>query len=149
MKKFLLILCIFVLITQPSFAEEFMAKALNSWIGYSIDNVIASWGYPSGEKQIAGRHLLYWTNNQYQFSANQYGVYGGTVYCNKIFEIDKKKKVISWQYEGNACPNFYFTGRSLVNPQNDEWLKKKQLRRELKAEKHRLKQETKSINKDK
>ena len=62
MKKSLLILSIFIFTTLTANANDFMSKALDSWIGYSIDDVIAVWGYPKSEKQIAGRNLIYWTN---------------------------------------------------------------------------------------
>lgn len=143
MKKVSLIFSLFILISLPAYSGEFMNKALNSWLGYSIDDVIAVWGYPKSEKQIAGRNLIYWTNNQYQVSGNQYYVSGGETFCNKIFEVDKKNKIISWQYEGNSCPNFYFTGKDLVNPQNDEWKINKQVKKEARAERKRLKQEAK------
>lgn len=138
MFRILLLLCLFMITCLNVNAEEFMVKALNSWKGYSIDDVIASWGYPNNEKQIAGRNLVYWTNGQYHISGNQYYISGEESYCTKILEIDKNKKVISWQYEGNSCPNFYFTGSSLINPQNNEWEKQKQLKQALKQEKKLL-----------
>ena len=147
MKKSLLILSIFIFTTLTANANDFMSKALDSWIEYSINDVIAVWGYPKSEKQIAGRNLIYWTNSQYHVSGNQYYVSGGESFCNKIFEVDKKNKIISWQYEGNSCPSFYFTGKGLVNPQNDEWQVKKQIKRELRAERKRLKKEVK-LNKE-
>lgn len=143
MKKFLSIAFLFLFAQPMTNAGDFMSKALNSWIGYSIDDVIVVWGYPKSEKQIAGHNLIYWTNSQYHVSGNQYYVSGGESFCNKIFEVDKKKKIISWQYEGNSCPNFYFTGQNLVNPQNDEWQINKQIKREARAERKKLKQEAK------
>ena len=148
MKKILLAIFIIGITNTPIYAEEFMARALNSWVGYNIDDVIAVWGYPKSEKQIAGRNLIYWTNSQYHVSGNQYYVSGEESFCNKILEIDKKNKVISWQYEGNSCPNFYFTGKNLVNPNNDEWQIKKQIKKEAQIERKRLRQEAKLNNGD-
>ena len=139
MKKFFFIVILLVAVCPVSNANDFMSKALNSWMGYSINDLINAWGYPSEEKKIAGRHLVYWTNNQYQITSTQYGIYGGETYCNKIFEIDKNNKIISWQYKGNSCPHFYFTGKELVNPLNDEWKTKKQLQKTKKAERKRAK----------
>ena len=124
MKKMLLII-FFILFSMPVNAEEFMVRALNSWLGYNIEDVISVWGYPTDEKHIVGKNLIYWSNNEYYVLANQGSFYGGESYCNKIFEIDKNGKIISWQYKGNSCPNFYFTGKDLVNPKNDEWKIKK------------------------
>lgn len=145
---FLLItlLCIY---NPCAFAEEFMKKALNSWIGYSIDDVITSWGYPSEEKSIANKHLFYWYTNSTIYvppsttstsTPNFYnnstvttttisGGYTMNSSCDKILEVNKENKIIAWQYNGNSCPSFYFTGKKLVNPKNDQWLMKKELKR--------------------
>lgn len=186
MKKILvlLILCLFAL---PVFAgvTEFMEKALNSWIGYNINDIINSWGFPTEEKTIANRHIYIWNKawSQYipqrvnstvtpgYYNANVYsyttGGYNINWYCNKTIEVDDKNNVISWSWEGNACPKNYSNGKNIVNPANDIWeqerlikieekkqkkiqkAKNKQLKKEAKAERKRLKQEAKldKINK--
>ena len=89
-------------------AQEFMSRALNSWLGYPIDVVINYWGYPTEQKQMTGRDLVYWINSRNYYSTNQYGIYPQSSYCNKIFEINDDRTIVSWQYEGNSCPIFYF-----------------------------------------
>lgn len=125
-------------------AKEFMARALNSWVGYTLDDVIAVWGFPKEEKKIAGRNLVYWTYSESYLSGNGNYIIGGYAYCNRILEIDKNKKIISWQYEGNVCPNYYFTGKGFVNPKNDEWQIKKQAKKKLRAERKKVKKEAKA-----
>lgn len=139
MRKYTFVLIIFFLFANLADAKDFMSKALNSWVGYTIDDVIAVWGYPKEEKKIAGRNLVYWTYSEPYFSANDYYAVGGQAYCNRILEIDKNKKIISWQYEGNACPNYYFTGKSIVNPKNNEWEIKKQTKKVHRAERKKKK----------
>lgn len=143
-KIFILILVICFIIC-PSFAsaKSFMEQALNSWVGYSINNLIDSWGYPSDERTIGNRHLYYFNSSRNQYvpqSSNTYGnvwgntynatttTYGGytqTLVCNKTIEVDDDNIIISWQWQGNACPGTYLTGKRLVNPKNNEWERKK------------------------
>ncbi len=138
-------------------AEEFMSIAMDSWIGYPIDHVIKNFGYPDEEKNIAGKRLYYWydssstyipptttstvTPSLYTSTVSSFtsGGYNVNKYCNKIFEVDNDNKVISWQYKGNACPNFYFTGKSLVNPLNNKWELKKRIKKEAKLARKQLK----------
>ena len=62
MKKILLVLFLFAVSNLAVRAESFMQKAIDSWVGYSIDDVIDAWGFPTDEKEIAGRKLIYWKN---------------------------------------------------------------------------------------
>ncbi len=128
MKKLLLV--VFILTIYPTVASEIgtkdtMKRIMDSWIGENLETVIEHWGYPTQEKTIAGKKLYYWINSSYNISGNQYGVYGGESTCNRILEVDKNNNVIKWQWEGNNCPATYFTGKELVNPNNNPWRKKK------------------------
>lgn len=142
--------------------KSFMEKALNSWIGYEINDVIETWGYPIEEKNIAGRKLYIWqtsksiyvpqnassnvTSYGYGYAhvnTNTYGGYTVNAYCNKTLEVDKNNKIIRWEWQGNDCPGTYIRGKKIVNPENDIWAVKKQ---EKKKEKE-LKKQTKLKNK--
>lgn len=131
MKKYIAILLTIILIQPVTFAagmKNTMGKVMDSWIGENIDKVIDSWGYPSSEKEIAGKKLYYWTKSSYVITSNQYGVYGGESTCNRILEVDKNNTVVRWQWEGNSCPSTYiFSGKKLVNPNNNPWKKKSEL----------------------
>lgn len=141
MKKFILILVL--IIPLKVFAWEFfMDKCIASWIGYPLDSLMKSWGYPDAEKYIAGKKLYIWETSETSYnrdsgftivSTDKKGretVFssGGELeveYCKKIIEVDENNIIINGQWKGNACPNFYIVGKKLVNPQNDEWAKKK------------------------
>lgn len=97
MKKSLSLM-VAILIALPVFADtkSFMEKCLNSWVGYSMDEVMSSWGYPTGEREIAGKHLYFWnvqkvgyvpqTSNTYghtNATANYYGY--GSAYGNGTY----------------------------------------------------------------
>lgn len=131
MKKYIAIILTIILIQPVTFAagmKNTMGKVMDSWIGENIDTVINSWGYPSSEKEIAGKKLYYWLNSSYVVTGNQYGVYGGESICNRILEVDKNNIVVKWQWEGNSCPSTYiFSGKKLVNPNNNPWKKKSEL----------------------
>ena len=100
-----------------------MDGIMSSWVGASVDDVIAQWGYPAGERDVAGRKLLYWTREVQTFmpgvatSSGGYnpvtgGIQTTTTFsgggmanwsCTRILEI-KDDKVKAWQWEGNNCP---------------------------------------------
>ena len=142
MKK--LILISLLLIPLSAFAwESFMDKCIKSWIGYPLNSVINKWGYPDQEKNIAGRQLYIWETYDYD-SDNTTGGFsitstdkkgrettfssGGVPqveYCKKTLETDQNGIIINGQWTGNACPNFYVVGKKLVNPENNEWAKRK------------------------
>ena len=124
MKKILLVLFLFAVSNLAVRAESFMQKAIDSWVGYSIDDVIDAWGFPTDEKEIAGRKLIYWKNNHYKVSGSYSDFSGGEYFCNRVFEVDKDNKILSARYRGNSCPLMYMTGKRYVNPKNNQWLKK-------------------------
>lgn len=126
-------------------SKEFMKKCLDSWLGYTTNDIIAVWGYPSEERTIAGKHLLYWNSSSsiYTLYSNTFGGVITTETCNKTIEVDNNGKIINWEWTGNSCPGSYRTGKKFVNPNNNEWSKEKLLKQQMKAEKKRLKMELK------
>ena len=178
MKK-LLSLFVVILIALPASAgvKSFMEKCLNSWVGYSLDDVMKSWGYPTGEREIAGKHLYYWNlsktgyvpqtsnttgssnayansygnsvygNGTYNSTTTTYGGYSVTYYCNRTLETGADNKIIRWEWEGNNCPSTYLGGKKWVNPQNDEWAREKAIKEAAKRAKKAEKQAAKQAKK--
>lgn len=143
MKKFYTTLLILMVFSNPSFAfgtKKTMEKVMDSWIGENIDSAIDFLGYPTAEKEIANRHLFYWEVSQIQVSGNRNSMYGGEYYCTRIFEIDKNKEIISWEWKGNNCPATYLTSKKWVNPNNDPWKKSKELKKQKRLRKRLEKQ---------
>ncbi len=164
MKKIFAIF-LFFLICSPAYAgvKSFMEKCLDSWVGYSLDSLIAKWGYPNDEKEIAGKHLYIWQNSKtgyvpqtsttygnvntnanyygnsiygignYNSTTTTYGCYSINYYCTRTIEVDSEGNIISWQWEGNNCPGTYIRGKAWVNPKNDEWARKKEEKRQTKS----------------
>lgn len=145
MKKILLTaLCLLIPAGAFSF-ELFMDKCMRSWVGYPLNSVIKKWGYPDKDRNIAGHKLYIWEksrmvqNSSYETTKERkdykgrtyYETYssGGSMeeeYCRRTIEVDENDKIIDAQWKGNDCPMMYFTGKDWVNPENDEWERKKQ-----------------------
>ena len=143
MKKFIIV-CLLLFPLAAYAGNSFMDKCVKSWIGYSLDSVTKSWGFPEYEKNIAGKKLYVWETYDYDSeiiegsgmtisSKDSRGnetsfTMGGKVkveYCKKIVEVDSNNIVTDAHWEGNDCPRFYVVGKKFVNPANDEWAKKK------------------------
>ena len=147
MKKLIAVLFMLFMFQSCIYAESAMSRVMDSWKGENIDTVLKYWGYPSDEKNIAGHRLLYWYQNQNP-QYIQTSAYTGTItqnYCTRILEVNEHNIVNSWQYEGNSCPNFYFTSQGWVNPNNDPWQKEKIQRNVLRQEKKKVEQEKKML----
>ena len=143
MKKLLLFFLLFIT-TSANAWERYMDKCIASWIGYPLESVIKRWGYPDQEKVIAGKKLYIWETYDYDTNVSPAGGFsvtsidkkgretifsagGETVidYCRKTLEVNNNNIVINGEWKGNDCPQFYTFGKKFVNPQNDEWAKKK------------------------
>ncbi len=167
MKKILFILLFISYFCPLCFAskETAMDKAMKSWIGYSIDDVIAKWGMPNEEKTIADKRTFYWyrsrqvyvpqtsyTNGYVNTQSNNYynntygqgnynyttttsGGYMNTYFCNRTLVVDDDKKVNRWEWRGNRCPTNYKNVKAWVNPQNDIFAQEQAQKAAEKAEK--------------
>jgi len=95
---------------------------LNSWVGHSEDDLVRSWGPPSGVYETANSKYLTYARSAQGYvpgvapSYQSYAV-GNTVYtrpvggspgfaysqqCNATFEL-VGGVIRSWRWEGNAC----------------------------------------------
>lgn len=159
MKNLVYLLMFLLLNMPPVLSKTFISEAMDSWIGYHINDVINVWGYPTEEKTIANRHIFIWeksyacqipvnyNTNYYYNTASTYAIGGQTISYQYIrtFEVDKNNKIIQWTCEGNWQPKNYAKGKALVNPANDKWaqaiLAKKQAKQQEKIAKEQAKQE--------
>lgn len=155
MKKAMLLSIILISAVSAYAGEAFMDKALSSWIGYPIKSIIDSWGYPDSQQTIAGQNIYIWEDRTTMQDSTYEKSYvkkdskgrtyvesqtsgGGTTefYCRKIIEVDANDNISGYKYKGNACPGaYYFVGRKLVNPDNDEW-KQKKLEKQMQKNKY-------------
>lgn len=119
-------LLLFGAVSACSGGHGLMDEMMGSWVGSDIDEVIQRWGYPDGEKVIAGKTLLVWSDDQQLFlpststtignaslvgnqvfSDVQTTSYGGGVTnwnCTRIVEVDQRNIVVGASWKGNNCP---------------------------------------------
>ena len=142
MKKILItILCCFIMLPAYAGFKKVMSKCMNSWLGYTTNEIIKVWGYPTNQKEFAGKKLLYWEDEQSYIYGNQYGIYGGTNTCTRILEINDSNEIIGWEVKGNNCPGTYCRAKKWVNPDNDPWKIEKEQKKYLKQQKRMMKNE--------
>ena len=99
-------------------------EVVKDQIGRSLSDVIAIWGFPTGEREIAGRKLVYWEDKEKSYEGlPTVGVAvpigdGGKVsaafplveprqlVCTRTLEINRKEEVVQAALDGNDCPYF-------------------------------------------
>lgn len=143
-KKILYIICLLIIfLTTGCGSSDFMKSVMTSWLGYSLDDVMVQWGYPTSEQTVAGKKLVYWNRKWMSYvqqgSSEHYNNgYYKEYYCTRILEIDEDKKVTGWQWEGNGCPSRASSrGIRLMNPNNPMYTNQKDLiRAQKEAAKH-------------
>lgn len=123
--KFYLVLPV-VFLAACSGGNGVMDGIMHSWVGSSVDDVIARWGYPDGERTVAGKNLLVWSEDMQlalptttQTSGNitvfgNQALYNGASTttgggisnwnCTRIVEVNKANKVVAVDWKGNNCP---------------------------------------------
>lgn len=103
-------------------------RALRSWIGHDINDLVHVWGYPTKTFEAPNGNTVYVyergatgvtptyttpTNTNIHVYGNTaqatttggqtYGGYQVTYWCNTFFETDSSKRIIFWRWEGNSC----------------------------------------------
>ena len=103
-------------------------EAVQARIGQSLDDVIADWGFPTGEREVLGKKLIYWEESEVSYeNVPKVGLKlpigdNGSVSaeiplgeaqelrCERTVEIDRSSTIVSAAVEGNNCP--YYAPRS-------------------------------------
>lgn len=107
-------------------------RILNSWTGASADDLVRSWGPPTGTFRMANGNQLYvydrrssstyttpvyvtpgqttgyWVGNTFYATTTPAQVTGGQTYnrnyaCRTQFEIEPAGRIVHWRYQGNNC----------------------------------------------
>ncbi|MCH8503175.1 MAG: hypothetical protein LAT50_02490 [Ectothiorhodospiraceae bacterium] len=104
------------------------AEIMDSWLGEDINDLVASWGYPSGDFRAPNGNKVYVYENTVTgqvptivqhgpTTVTGYGntatiqqgpsvVYGGgtrTNWCRMHFETSDSGRIQAWRSEGNSC----------------------------------------------
>jgi hypothetical protein len=108
-------------------------ERLGGLIGEPIDTAIDHWGYPNGERTIAGHHIYVWASNSTGVitlpqttygTATAFSKYGtataygtSTTYvpmavnygCQIELEVDMENRITRYSYHGNrgGCMQYY------------------------------------------
>ena len=122
MKKVLLtIICCLVILPASAWQNKAMERCLSSWKGYSIYDVMSVWGAPTKQVETDEALLYYWEQSESYVYGKPYVAEDGISTCTRILGVDEDYKVISYKWEGKACPICYLTVKKWVNPKNNPW----------------------------
>ena len=121
MKKYFIALFIFLSVQSQIFAigvTSTMRKALDSWIGYNIDDAVEKLGYDVNQKNVNGKNVYTWVyTSGAAYYVGQNPVASRACIISLI--VDDTGKITNWQYKGDFCAFNYLAAKKYVNPQND------------------------------
>ena len=121
MKKIIFIF-LFLVSCSGGLSGQVMNKVMDSWQGSHINEVIAQWGYPNAEQNIAGKKIYIWDRTvNWTPPSTTTGtgtIIGDTVSiittttgggtstwsCRRILEVNESNIITGWQWGGNNCP---------------------------------------------
>lgn len=105
-----LLLLVFPLVVTGGCTHQAMDYSIASWQNKPVAAVIKSWGSPSEELRVNGRHLLLWntSGNKPVPPVGRGSVQQpGTVGCVRFLEVDRNDRIIAGTWEGNDCPGWF------------------------------------------
>ncbi len=110
MRLLILILPTFLLSTLAGCAPQAMNYAISSRQNRQVTAVIASWGKPSEELKLEGKHILLWNSFDgvlAQPNAKRPALKPEDKYCIRLLEADRNGRIIYGTWEGNDCPGWF------------------------------------------
>ncbi len=126
MKKIIVILiCLFCFACASANRASYRDK-VNSWMGYNIESLTNSWGYPHKSFTAPNGNKVYVYEyrsevtipNQYISSGMSTNIGNSTLYdstttqlggqtfkswCNTYFEVNDSNIIVRWRIEGDSC----------------------------------------------
>jgi hypothetical protein len=110
-----------------------MNAVMKSWEGSHISEVIAQWGPPNSQQEIAGGTMYRWVNRDFMYMprystitsrAGSYGNLSGSTYstdnydmessCIRILKINDAGYVTGGRWEGGKCNNMNWMKKNKV-----------------------------------
>jgi len=122
MKKYIIAISIFAILVGCSGGFGTMDRIMQSWNGASLEEVIAQWGYPTFQQDIAGRKLYHWDKEMSVMmpatTTGSISVIGSTAHlnsttfgggmfhgsCRRTLEVNNDNIIVGSQWSGNNCP---------------------------------------------
>jgi len=83
-------------------------RVLQSWVGSTENQLIASWGVPTRTYENGGMKFLEYTRSSGMMMQANYNPYVGyqgqahSKYCTTTFTVNNDR-IISWSWQGNTC----------------------------------------------
>jgi len=105
-----LLLLAFLLTIVNGCARQAMDYSISSWKNEPVAAVITSWGPPSEELRVNGKHLLLWNtpdNKTGLLTDNKAVQRTGPIGCVRLLEVDRSARIISGTWDGEECPGWF------------------------------------------
>jgi len=105
-----LLLLVSLLTTVSGCAHQAMDYSISSWQNEPATAVISSWGTPSEELRVNGKHLLIWNTRDSRTvlpADTNAAQRTGTIGCVRLLELDRSGRVIAGTWDGADCPGWF------------------------------------------
>lgn len=105
-----LTLLVFVVSVAGGCAGQAMDYSIASWQNQQLSAVIASWGKPSEELKIEGKHLLLWNTYDGELAlpdTKRPTPKRNARYCVRLLKADRTGKIVDGSWDGNDCPGWF------------------------------------------
>lgn len=103
------LLLAFPLVITGGCAHQAMDYSIASWQHKQVAAVVASWGNPSEDLRVNGKHLLIWSTFDgkpvFQDGKNEPGK--PAVVCMRLLEADRNGRIVAGTWEGSDCPGWF------------------------------------------
>lgn len=104
------LLLAFPLVISGGCAHQAMDYSIAAWQNQPVATVITSWGKPSEDLRVNGKHLLIWnTSNGKTVLPAEHRVAPRTevTSCVRLLEADGNGMIIAGTWEGSDCPGWF------------------------------------------
>ena len=91
--KLLILIFIVALLTSCTSTK----KTMNSWIGYTKQDLVLKWGQPARKESDENGGQIYVYETEYQS-------YATSMYVHKFFYIDSDGKIYHWRTQRGGLP---------------------------------------------
>lgn len=103
-----LLLLPFILFILAGCVHQAMDYSIASWQHKPVAAVVASWGKPSEDLRVNGKHLLVWSTPDGKPALpdekNEPGK--SAVGCTRLLEAGRNGRIVAGTWDGNDCPGW-------------------------------------------
>lgn len=105
-----LMLPAFSLIIIGGCAHQAMDYSIAAWQNQPVAAVVRSWGNPSEDLRVNGKHLLIWnTSGGKPVLPGEKSTLQrpGVISCVRLLEADRNGNIVAGTWDGNDCPGWF------------------------------------------